>query len=124
MADIHLPNSTTQVFYSTGSDPLAQVTEALPNDISGQGQYHFGVLKKGVNGGADITKDGQQPAGINEGIIYGGIFQEDSSAAPITLSPQGAAGNATAASANASAPCTKKRSVGSIAGRLQYVRQA
>lgn len=102
------------------------MTEPLPNDISGQGQYHFGVLKKGVNGGADITKDAQQPAGINEGIIYGGIFQEDSSAAPITLSPQGAAaaGNATAAAANASAPCTKKRSVGSIAGRLQYVRQA
>lgn len=113
------------MFYSTGNDPLAQVTEPLPNDISGQGQYHFGVLKKGVNGGADITKDAQQPAGINEGIIFGGIFQEDSSASTITLSPQGgAASNATAAAGNASTACTKKRSVGSIAGRLQYVREA
>lgn len=115
--------STTQVFYSTGNDPLVQMTEPLTNDISGQGQYHFGVLKKGVNGGADITKDAQQPAGINEGVIFGGIFQEDSSASPITLSPSGAT-NATAAATNASAPCTKKRSVGSIAGRLQYVRKA
>lgn len=82
------------------------------------------MLKKGVNGGADITKDGQQPAGINEGIIYGGIFQEDSSASPITLSPSGATNATAAAAGNASAPCTKKRSVGSIAGRLQYVREA
>lgn len=122
MADL-TPRSTTQVFYSTGNDPLAQVTEPLTNDISGQGQYHFGVLKKGLGGGDDITKTGVQPAGINEGIIYGGIFQEDSSAAPITLSPSGAT-NATAAATNASAPCTKKRSVGSIAGRLQYERRA
>ncbi|KAG8161074.1 hypothetical protein KVR01_009338 [Diaporthe batatas] len=112
--------NTTQVFYSTGNEPLAKVTEPLTNDISGQGQYHFGVLKKGVNGGADITKDAQQPAGINEGIIYGGIFQEDSSASTITLSPQGgAATNATAASSNGSSSCTKKRSVGSIAGRVK-----
>lgn len=78
------------------------------------------MLKKGVNGGADITKDAQQPAGINEGIIFGGILMEDSAASPITLSPAGAT-NATAAAANASAPCTKKRS---IAGRLQYERKA
>jgi hypothetical protein len=116
------------VFYSTGTNPLAQVTEPLPNDISGQGQYHFGVLKKGLGGGADITKTGVQPAGINEGIIFGGIFQEDSSASTITLSPQGGAGagaaqaNGTAAAnAAAAAPCTKKRSV---AGRLRYVREA
>lgn len=116
--------NTTQVFYSTGNDPLAQVTEPLPNDISGQGQYHFGVLKKGVNGGDDITKDGQQPAGIDEGIIYGGIFQEDSAASSITLSPQ-AATNATAAAAtNASTPCTQKRSVGRIARRLHYAHKA
>ncbi|KAK2614638.1 hypothetical protein N8I77_001447 [Diaporthe amygdali] len=115
--------NTTQVFYSTGNDPLAQVTEPLTNDISGQGQYHFGVLKKGVNGGADITKDAFQPSGINEGIIFGGIFQEDSSASTITLSPQAGA-NATAAASNGTAAgCTKKRSVGSIAGRLQYVRE-
>lgn len=78
--------STTQVFYSTGSTPLAQVTEALPNDVSGQGQYHFGMLKKPVNGGSDITKSGEQPSGINEGIIYGGILLEDSTGGVVTKS--------------------------------------
>ncbi|KAF3766925.1 hypothetical protein M406DRAFT_251837 [Cryphonectria parasitica EP155] len=78
--------NTTQVFYSTGTTPLAQVTEALPNDVSGQGQFHFGLLKKPVNGGADITTSGEQPAGIDEGIIYGGIFEEDSSAGVISKS--------------------------------------
>lgn len=77
---------TTQVFYSTGSTPLAQVTEALPNDVSGQGQYHFGMLKKPVNGGSDITKSGQQPTGINEGIIYAGILLEDSTGGVVTKS--------------------------------------
>ncbi|KAK4213780.1 hypothetical protein QBC37DRAFT_400305 [Rhypophila decipiens] len=71
--------STTQVFFSTANDDLVQVTEALQNDLSGQGQFHFGVLKKPVNGVGDITQNGDQPDGINEGIIFGGVFQEDSS---------------------------------------------
>ncbi|KAK0717815.1 hypothetical protein B0T26DRAFT_829792 [Lasiosphaeria miniovina] len=78
---------TTQVFFSTGLDPLKQVTDVLKNDVSGQGQFHFGVLKKGLNGVGDITKNGEQEAGINEGIAYGGIFEEDSADGCISLSP-------------------------------------
>jgi Glycoside hydrolase 131 catalytic N-terminal domain len=63
------------------------VTDVLSNDVSGQGQFHFGLLKKPVNGVGDITKNGDQPDGIDEGIIFGGIFQEDSSAGCISLSP-------------------------------------
>ncbi|KAI0487240.1 glycoside hydrolase family 131 protein [Xylaria cf. heliscus] len=77
---------TTQVFYSQGTDPLIAQTQALGNDVSGQGQFHFGVLKKGLNGGDDIVKNGEQELGINEGIIFGGIFEEDSSAGCISLS--------------------------------------
>lgn len=44
------------------------------------------MLKKGVNGGADITKDAEQPAGIDEGVIFGGIFEEDSSKTSVILS--------------------------------------
>ncbi|KAI0195575.1 hypothetical protein EV127DRAFT_459033 [Xylaria flabelliformis] len=77
---------TTQVFYSQGADPLIAQTEALANDVSGQGQFHFGVLKKGLNGGDDIVKDGEQEPGIDEGVIFGGIFEEDSSAGCISLS--------------------------------------
>ncbi|KAA8571311.1 hypothetical protein MFRU_046g00480 [Monilinia fructicola] len=71
--------NTTQVFYSASSKPLKSVTEALKNDISGQGQYHFGLLKKPTNfaSGADISKNGFQESGINEGLIFGGIFLED-----------------------------------------------
>ncbi|KAK3323163.1 hypothetical protein B0T19DRAFT_485598 [Cercophora scortea] len=77
---------TTQVFFSTGTTPLKAVTQALANDVSGQGQFHFGVLKKPTDGGADITKSGFQEAGIDEGIIFGGIFQEDSAGAAACVS--------------------------------------
>ncbi|KAI1357627.1 glycoside hydrolase family 131 protein [Xylaria arbuscula] len=77
---------TTQVFYSQDTEALVAQTETLPNDVSGQGQFHFGVLKKGLNGGDDIVKNGEQEPGIDEGIIFGGIFEEDSSAGCVSLS--------------------------------------
>ncbi|KAK4040411.1 hypothetical protein C8A01DRAFT_15698 [Parachaetomium inaequale] len=78
---------TTQVFFSTGEDALVAVTDVLQNDVSGQGQFHFGVLKKPVGGVGDITKNGFQPDGIDEGVIFGGIFQEDSADGCVSLSP-------------------------------------
>ncbi|CAK7216689.1 hypothetical protein SBRCBS47491_002913 [Sporothrix bragantina] len=78
---------TSQVFFSTGTSPLKQVTQPLANDVSGQGQFHFGVLKKPVNAGADIVHTGTQEPGINEGVIFGGIFEEDSSTGCVSLSP-------------------------------------
>ncbi|KAK8042934.1 hypothetical protein PG994_013417 [Apiospora phragmitis] len=78
---------TTQVFYSQDTAVLKEQTKALANDNSGQGQFHFGVLKKGLGGGSDITKEGIQESGINEGIVYGGIFMEDSSTGCVSLSP-------------------------------------
>ncbi|OLN97937.1 hypothetical protein CCHL11_02648 [Colletotrichum chlorophyti] len=79
--------NTTEVFYSQGNSALKSQGAPVSNNIAGKGQYHFGMLKKPVNGGSDITKSGDQPSGINEGIIYGGIFQEDSSSGCISLSP-------------------------------------
>ncbi|KAK6211662.1 hypothetical protein QIS74_10926 [Colletotrichum tabaci] len=79
--------NTTEVFYSQGNSALKSQGAAVPNIIAGQGQYHFGILKKPVNGGADITKSGDQPAGIDEGLVYAGIFQEDSANGCISLSP-------------------------------------
>ncbi|KAG5953582.1 hypothetical protein E4U53_004681 [Claviceps sorghi] len=70
--------NTTEVLYSTGRKPLKSVTEPRWNDISGQGQYHFGLLKKGLGGNGD-SKKGFQESGINEGIVYAGIFMQDSS---------------------------------------------
>jgi hypothetical protein len=80
-------DSTTEVFFSTGEDALVSVTGVLENDVSGQGQFHFGVLKKPVGGVGDITQNGFQPDGINEAVIFGGIFEEDSADGCVSLSP-------------------------------------
>ncbi|KAK1659051.1 hypothetical protein BDP55DRAFT_620692 [Colletotrichum godetiae] len=79
--------NTVQVFYSTDNNDLEAQGEPQPNVVTGQGQYHFGVLKKPVGGQGDITKNGFQPDGIDEGIVYSGIFQEDSANGCISLAP-------------------------------------
>ncbi|KAF2667383.1 hypothetical protein BT63DRAFT_389247, partial [Microthyrium microscopicum] len=68
--------NTIQVFSSIGNEPLVNKTGALPNDNSGAGQFQIGILKKGKGGGG--PNQGTQPSNINEGLIYGGIFIEDS----------------------------------------------
>ncbi|KAF2680616.1 glycoside hydrolase family 131 protein [Lentithecium fluviatile CBS 122367] len=75
-----------QVFQSTGSDALVQQTELLPNDLSGNGAFHFGVNKNPIDPGVDVLRTGIQEAGILEGVVYGGIFVEDSADGTVTLS--------------------------------------
>lgn len=75
-----------EVFYSKGGDSLKRKTKFLANDLSNLGQYHFGVLKKPTGpGGIDITKQGFQEAGIHEGVVYGGIFEENSAKGCISV---------------------------------------
>ncbi|KFY09348.1 hypothetical protein V492_05516 [Pseudogymnoascus sp. VKM F-4246] len=72
--------NTTQVFYSPSILPLVPVTHPIHNDISGQGQLHFGLLKKPIGENfTDMPHEGYQEPGIHEGAIFGGIFEEDSS---------------------------------------------
>ncbi|CAE7208497.1 hypothetical protein P3342_011043 [Pyrenophora teres f. teres] len=78
--------NTIQVFKSTGTDALVKATEPLPNDLSGNGQFHFGVNKNPTNPGADVLRSGFQESGILEGVVYGGIFIEDSATGTVTLS--------------------------------------
>lgn len=66
--------------------PLVAQGKPIENDIQGQGQFHFGVLKKAINGTGDLTKTGFHESGINEGIIFGGIFEEDSADGCVSLS--------------------------------------
>ena len=77
-------HSTLQVYYSKGDDPLKSVTSAVSNDNSGQGQYQIGVLKK-PTGSSDVVNSGYQSSGLKEGLIYGGIFLEDSASSCISL---------------------------------------
>ncbi|CAG9990625.1 unnamed protein product [Clonostachys byssicola] len=79
---------TTQVYYSQDDEALKPVTNPTSNDISGQGQFHFGILKKPTGPAEDITREGYQPSGIEEAILYGGIFEEDSADGCISLSPE------------------------------------
>lgn len=99
--------NTTTVYYSTGSDALTAQTEAVTNDISGQGQFHFGILKKSTDAGEDSTKSGFQEAGISEGIVYGGIFMEDSADGCISLGA-----SSEIASASGPAACDKGKGKG------------
>lgn len=84
--------STITVLYSTDSNALVDVSGAVANDVSGQGQFHFGALKKPSGEGIkDVTKNGFQPSGIDEGVIYGAIFMEDSTGGCVSLSAGAAA---------------------------------
>ncbi|KAK7413582.1 hypothetical protein QQX98_007517 [Neonectria punicea] len=69
--------NTLQAWYSEGNKPLRPATKPVANDNSGRGQYQIGILKK-PTGTADVANSGFQESGLNEGLIYGGIFIEDS----------------------------------------------
>ncbi|SZF01026.1 unnamed protein product [Blumeria hordei] len=75
---LNFDDNQISVFYSTGNEALKSVLTDTANDLTGHGMFHFGLLKKPVGEAKDIAKGGFQPDGIDEGIIYGGIFQEDS----------------------------------------------
>jgi hypothetical protein len=77
--------NTIQVFQSSGNSPLVQATDPLPNDLSGNGAFHFGVNKNPTEPGADILRSGFQEAGILEGVVYGGIVIEDAADATATV---------------------------------------
>ncbi|EDU43214.1 hypothetical protein PtrSN002B_011695 [Pyrenophora tritici-repentis] len=78
--------NTLQVFQSSGNDALVKATEPLANDLSGNGEFHFGVNKNPTDAGADVLRSGFQESGILEGVVYGGIFIEDSASGTVTLS--------------------------------------
>ncbi|CAN8100614.1 unnamed protein product [Discula destructiva] len=74
---LDVPNNTLQAFYSEGTDPLQAVTEVLPNDNSGGGALQIGVVKKPTET-KTVVFDGFQESPLNEGLIYGGLFVENS----------------------------------------------
>jgi hypothetical protein len=81
--------STITGYYSTGNDPLKLVVPAFSNNNTDGGQFHFGMLKLPTGAqGIDVLHEGYQPPlKPYEGIIYGGIFIEDSADGCVTLAP-------------------------------------
>jgi len=73
-----------QIYYSKANLSLEAVTPLISTNLSGKapttlGETHFGLQKKPT--GTNITQylyEGVQEKGINEGLILGGIWQEDS----------------------------------------------
>lgn len=76
--------STLQVYYSKGDEPLKSVTSAVSNNNAGEGQYQIGMLKK-PTGTSDVVNSGYQQPNLNEGLIYGSLFVEDSAGGCISL---------------------------------------
>ncbi|ELQ44338.1 hypothetical protein OOU_Y34scaffold00090g3 [Pyricularia oryzae Y34] len=77
--------NTLRVYYSKNDEPLKAASCApTPNDNSGEGQYQLGLLKK-PTGTDDVVNSGYQASGIDEGLIYGGIFLEDSADGCVSL---------------------------------------
>lgn len=77
-----------RVYYSQASEQLVARTGWISNDLSNLGEYHFGMLKKPTGQNlTDITKQGYQEKGIHEGIVYGGIFEEDSAKGCVSVAP-------------------------------------
>lgn len=56
----------------------------MANDNSGAGQFQIGVLKK-PTGTSDVVNAGYQESNLNEGLIYGSLFVEDSNGGCVSL---------------------------------------
>jgi hypothetical protein len=55
------------------------------NNNAGGGAFHVGLLKLPTGPlGIDVVHEGYQPSNINEGVIFGGVFIEDSSKGCVT----------------------------------------
>lgn len=76
--------STLQVYYSKNDEPLKSAASAFSNDNSGNGQFQIGILKK-PTGTNDVVNSGFQSKNLNEGLIYGSLFVEDSAGGCVSL---------------------------------------
>lgn len=86
--ELNFNTNHLRVYYSQNGQQLVPRTGWISNDLSNLGEYHFGMLKKPTGQGlTDITKQGYQEKGIHEGVVYGGIFEEDSAKGCVSLTP-------------------------------------
>ncbi|KAH8825193.1 hypothetical protein DL96DRAFT_1670385 [Flagelloscypha sp. PMI_526] len=80
--------SVLSVYYSQGTQPLRRVVKNAANDNLGGGQFHFGLFKLPTGPETiDVVHEGYQGTGINEGIVWDGVFIEDSSDGCVSLRP-------------------------------------
>ncbi|KAA8905579.1 hypothetical protein FN846DRAFT_1021771 [Sphaerosporella brunnea] len=77
---VDFDHNALKAFYSAGNAPLKRVVNIHGNDATGRGQYHLGLIKQPTGNPSDVVHQGYQPSGINEGLIFGGIFIEKGAA--------------------------------------------
>ncbi|KAK1623634.1 hypothetical protein BDP81DRAFT_331926 [Colletotrichum phormii] len=77
-------NNTIQIWFSAGGNPLAKQGGVISIDLTGEGQYQIGILKK-PTGTDDVVNSGYQSSHLNEGLMYGGIFIEDSAGGCVSI---------------------------------------
>ncbi|KZS97141.1 hypothetical protein SISNIDRAFT_406506 [Sistotremastrum niveocremeum HHB9708] len=76
------------LYYSQEYLPLVRVVGPTYNNNAGGGQFHVGMLKLPTGPlGIDVLHQGYQEEHLNEGLIYGGVFIEQSSKGCVTLFP-------------------------------------
>ncbi|KAH9841905.1 uncharacterized protein C8Q71DRAFT_829205 [Rhodofomes roseus] len=79
-------DNTITVYYSEGYAPLERVAGPAFNNNTGGGAFHVGLLKEPTGPpGIDVLHQGYQESGINEGLIFGGVFIENSDDGCVTL---------------------------------------
>ncbi|KAG8164782.1 hypothetical protein KVR01_005057 [Diaporthe batatas] len=81
---LDIDSNLVQIYYSLGDAALKAVTGFVPADLSGEGQFQLGMIKK-PTGTDDVVNSGFQESPLNEGQIYGGIFVEDSTGGCVSL---------------------------------------
>ncbi|KAF4496322.1 endoglucanase c [Fusarium agapanthi] len=81
---LNYEKNTIQAYYSKGCKPLKAATQPIARNLTGQGQFQIGILKK-PTGTDDVANSGFQEANLNEGLIYGGLFLEDSADGCVSL---------------------------------------
>jgi len=79
--------ATLAAYYSQYNDPLQMVVPVTANPLKKPGEFHVGILKLPVGAAQSVVFHGFQDAGIQESIIYGGIFVEDSTDGTVTTEP-------------------------------------
>ncbi|KAH9925564.1 uncharacterized protein B0H18DRAFT_376831 [Fomitopsis serialis] len=79
-------DNTITVYYSEDYAPLERVAGPAFNNNTGGGAFHIGLLKEPTGPvGIDVLHQGYQESGINEGLIFGGVFIENSDDGCVTL---------------------------------------
>ncbi|KAF8245348.1 hypothetical protein K440DRAFT_556022 [Wilcoxina mikolae CBS 423.85] len=74
---VDFDNNALSAYYSAGYSELKRVVKLGKGQNDSTGKDHIGILKQPTGETKDVVHQGYQPSGINEGVLYGGVFIEE-----------------------------------------------